>query len=210
MGQPPTSGKTSHFKVAGPILGVAAALLVLVVIGAVVLVRRHRRRGRRKSVESSIASVEAGPGGRISPFNSNPAETTYHEPATLVERQQLLSGPSEVEPAPDLHGLSSTLPPVVPRPRPVEPVPARLSSKQLTRLRMEALSSQRSNGQSSSSSESPSQSTLPSTVVTSRSGATSTSDTRRLQSEVESLRREMQELRTERFEAPPSYSEGGV
>jgi len=118
--------------------------------------------------------------GRIPPFNSNPAETTYHEPATLVERQQLLPGPSEVEPAPDFHGLSSTLPPVVPHSRPVEPVPARLSSRQLARLRMEALSSQRSNGQSSSSNESPTQSTLPSTVVTSRSGATSTSDSRRL------------------------------
>jgi len=209
VGQPPTSGKTSHSKVAGPIIGVVAALLVLVVI-AVVLVRRRRRRDRRKSVGSSIASLEAGPGGRISPFNPNPVETTYHEPATLVERQQLLSGPSEVEPAPDLHVLSSTLPPVVPRSRPVEPVPAGLSSKQLARLRMEALSSQRSNGQASSSSESPSQSTSPSTVVTGRSGATSTSDTRRLQSEVESLRREMRELRTERFEAPPSYSEGGV
>jgi hypothetical protein len=213
--QTPTSGH-SH-KVTGWILGVAAVLLVLAVIGVVILIRRRRRLERRKSVGSSIASVEAGPGGRITPFNPNPIEATDHEPATLVVQQQLLSGAPEVEPAPDLHVLSSTvtLPPqaVVPHPRPVPPVPAGLSSKQLARLRMEALSSEQSNGQSSSSNGSPSRSTSPSTVVTgqSTSGGTSGSETRRLQSEVESLRREMRELRTERFEAPPpSYSEGGV
>ena len=41
--------------------------------------------------------------------------------------------------------------------------------------------------------------------------ATPTLETRRLQTEVESLRREMQQLRVraERFEAPPSYGDGG-
>jgi hypothetical protein len=50
----------------------------------------------------------------------------------------------------------------------------------------------------------------PANAVTESGEATSPYDTRRLHSEVESLRREMEQLRTEGLiiEAPPSHTEG--
>ena len=86
------------------------------------------------------------------------------------------------------------------------PVPVGLSSKQLAQLRTAAMLSPPTHARSSSSGSQP---TYPPTISVTDSSTTPTPDTRRLQTEVESLRREMQELRAERFEAPPSYGEGG-
>jgi hypothetical protein len=117
-----------------------------------------------------------------------------------------------------LRRLSQTsIPPtVLPRPRPVAPVPAGLSGKEVARLRAEARATtsgphRRSyNGPSPNASLSESTSP-PENAVTGESGEATSLETRRLHSEVESLRREMERLRAEGviIEAPPSYTEGG-
>ena len=113
-----------------------------------------------------------------------------------------------------LHRLSqnTTPPDVLPRSRPAPPVPAGLSSKEMARLRAEALaggSSRQSHNGSSSNLSHPEFTSSPENVVTESGEATSSLDTRRLHSEVESLRREMERLRAEGviIEAPPSYTE---
>jgi hypothetical protein len=83
---------------------------------------------------------------------------------------------------------------------PMVPPPAGLSSKELARLRAEALA--RASNQSHSE-PSGSESVIP--PARQRSMA-SQSDARRLRSEFENLRREMDRLREERLEAPPSYA----
>lgn len=114
-----------------------------------------------------------------------------------------------------LHHLSrtSTPPNVLTRSRPAAPVPAGLSRKEVARLRAEALAGsspqQSHNGSSPNVSQSESTSS-PENAVTRSGEATSSFDTRRLHSEVESLRREMERLRAEGviMESPPGYTEG--
>jgi LPXTG-motif cell wall-anchored protein len=211
----PTSRPKTGAIIGGVIVAVAA---VLIVIGALVLLRRRRLRlRRRKSVQSSFSThlVDRGP-SVITPFDSVPLYPTHQGSDSWTERQQLLSESTDTEASPDPHTLSSA-PAVLPRLRPVPPVPPGLSDKQLARIRTEALSSQQTDShQSPNSNQSPDPSSNPSSsqssgsrsVVTEQSGVRSPTETRRLQSEVELLRREMQQLRTERFEAPPSYTEG--
>jgi hypothetical protein len=101
-----------------------------------------------------------------------------------------------------LQGLSTS----IPRSRPVVPFPPGLSSKEVARLRAEALSSQAPHNLLTSN--------LPPSTSTSSAGSepsgASSYDPQRLHSEVESLRREMERFRTEGLvvEAPPSYTEG--
>ena len=113
-----------------------------------------------------------------------------------------------------LHRLSQTPTPpnVLPRSRPPAPIPAGLSSKQVARLRAEALaggSPQRSRSGSSTNVSHSESTSSPENAVTESGEAKSSLDTRRLHSEVESLRREMERLRAEGaiVEAPPSYTE---
>ncbi|KAH8977285.1 hypothetical protein EDB86DRAFT_3092613 [Lactarius hatsudake] len=86
-------------------------------------------------------------------------------------------------------------------------LPVGLSSKELARLRSEAA---RPPPTFSRPPSGGSQSTgFPTIRTTERNTrATIPQDARRLQTEMETLRREMQELRAERFEAPPSYVSG--
>ena len=86
------------------------------------------------------------------------------------------------------------------------PVPVGLSAKDLARLRTEALSSEQSLDPATSNV--PQSTSSPN--VNESGGATSSSDSRRLQSEVDSLWREMERLRTLGLAsgAPPSYTEG--
>ena len=95
------------------------------------------------------------------------------------------------------------------------PVPVGLSSKELARLRAEALTSgpQRQSNESGPSAPNMSRSTSSPANVVSESGREDPPiDTRRLHSEVESLRREMERLRAEGViiveGAPPSYTDG--
>jgi len=94
----------------------------------------------------------------------------------------------------------SDSPPPSPR---VVPIPIGLSSKELARLREDNLRSQSTD-------------VLPPgpspTATIERGAATPSREAQalRLQSEVEFLMREMQQLRAERFEAPPGYEDEGT
>ncbi|KAI9513396.1 hypothetical protein F5148DRAFT_1006486 [Russula earlei] len=202
MGITSTLQSNSHTAAIAGVIGGLSAILLL--IGAVVFVRRRRRQVRRtKSLESSLGSVEAGPLATVTPFNPNPVEVQRNsESAPEMVQQQSLSEPHQTE-----RSVSSTPPPAPPHLQPVAPIPVGLSSKELARFREDTLRSQRTNVTSPSNEP---QSTPSSTDVTEQNGTRSVSETWRLQSEVESLRREMQQLRTERFEAPPSYTSGDV
>jgi hypothetical protein len=77
----------------------------------------------------------------------------------------------------------------------VVPPPVGLSSKELARLRQDSSRPQSTDALPSG----------PLSTTTESGVATSSSQARRFQTEVESLRREMQQLRAERFEEPPGY-----
>ena len=176
--------------IAGAVVGSVAA--VLLVIGATVFVRR------RKSA-FSISLVGGGSPATITPFNPNPLDTTQQGPHSWMEQQQLLPEHSDGRMDSDTRSPSSTSASTLPRSRPVASVPPGLSSKELARLRTEA----RQTYVQQSSDTTQSSSTLA--VNTAQNGATSSSDTQRLQSEVDMLR-----LHIVRFEPPPSYTSTDV
>jgi hypothetical protein len=206
--QPAASSRNG--AIAGAIAGGAA--IALLVIGASIFVWRRRRLSRRKSTGSRSLSnslnsfVEGGTSMIVTPFNPSPLDTVHQGSDSWMDQQQLLPDSPEGM-ASNPHSLSPTPAPVLPRLRPVAPAPPGLSSKELARLRAEA---QLTYTQHSTDTAATTQSSSTPSVFTAQSGVTSPSDTRRLQSEVESLRREMQQLRVERFEPPPSYTTGDV
>ena len=178
-------------------------------IGIVVFVQLRRKRARHR-LSSSTDFVDAGPLTNVTPFDPNSFEATQDLGVSTDQRSFVTDDPDAEMVALQLLSLSSTPPTVLPRSRPVAPIPAGLTSKEIARLRAEALISQQSNNHSTSS---LSRSTLsPNTVTETSSGATSSYNNRRLHTEVESLvRQEMERLRTQGLvlEAPPSYTEGG-
>ena len=165
--------------------------------------------------------MEAEPPAIITPFdpNSYSSEELVHTQGSRnlswTEQQPLMATDGPEGEMVALHHLSQTpTPPIAhARARSVAPTPAVLSSKEMARLRAEALSrgSLRlsHNGSSPTVSQSESTSSQANTV-TGPGEANAGLDTRRLHSEVESLRREMERLRAEGvvIEAPPSYTEG--
>ena len=186
---------------------------MLAVIGILAFVKRRRRRATPIPVLSSptyfisTASdfVDAGPLPIVTPFDPNSLEATQ-DPGILTGQQLLVTEDPEAEIV-ALHPQSSTPPTVLPRSQPVALIPAGVTSKEIARFHGEALGSQHPHDRSTSN-ESRSASS-PNTVTESPSEATSTSNTRRLHTEVESLvRREMERLRTEGLvlEAPPGYT----
>ncbi len=160
--------------------------------------------------------MEAHPQVIVTPFdpNSYSSEVIAHDSINSTprtEQQPLIAAEDPEGEMVALHRLSSvpTPPDLIPRSRPAEPIPAGLTDNDLARLRAEA----RSSPPQSHNLSTPdvSQSTFSSGNAVTESGeATSAYDPRRLHSEVESLRREMERLRTEGIiiEAPPSYTEG--
>ncbi|KAI0267486.1 hypothetical protein BC834DRAFT_79959 [Gloeopeniophorella convolvens] len=214
------SKKTSHGgAIAGGIIAGLAALLI--VIGAVVFVQRRRKNRAMNPISSTFSNdlMESGPPTRAIPFDTTspisapseaqtrlewrPARSEFSEPITqLTEVSGLYVGDA---------GESGSSPSTSSRPLPVlppapAPIPVGLSSKELARLRTDNLRQQQPQQQHSRTpSDVPISISSPSEVATQRSGASSTSDTRRLQSEVESLRRDLLQLRAERSDAPPSY-----
>jgi hypothetical protein len=154
----------------------------------------------------------------VTPFdpNLNSSEGT-RDTGILPEQQPLVD---EYPEYPDTEMVapqslpSSTSPPTVlhPFPQPVVPVPVGLSDKEIARLRAQTLGSQQSQTRSTLNVSQP----ASANAATGSGEASSSYDPRRLHSEVESLRREMERLReTERLraeglvtEAPPSYTEG--
>jgi len=184
------------------VTGSIAAILVVLVVFA--LARRRRRRQKRESFDLT----EDQPLAIITPFEPIPLSdaSSRNNSAIWAEQQQLLSDPPEAGIIPEPHDLSSAPPPVPPHSnlRPVAPVTVGLSGKELARLRAEGRNALQTLPSSLSNESQPTSS------IVEQGGATSPFEapSRRLQLEVESLRRDVQELRTERFEAPPSYTSG--
>ena len=178
------------------ITGIAIGGAALLAIGVIVLATRRLRRRRRrpKSIGSTFETVIMEPDWPmiVTPFNPTLTEATEPEAGSQANLQQRWFEPVEPETVPLVHAST----PPVPSPR-VEPVPVGLSSKELARLRQDNLLSQSTDAQPSD----------PLLSATSELGvATSSSEARRLQSEVETLRREMEQLLAERYEVPPSYA----
>jgi hypothetical protein len=151
----------------------------------------------------------AGPLANVTPFNPNSFEATQDSGVSTDQRSFVTEDPEAEMVALHLLSLSSTPPTVLPRSRPVAPIPTGLTSKEIARLRAEALSSQQP--QNRSTSDLSRSTSSPNTVTESSSRATPSYNDQRLHTEVESLvRREMERLRTQGLvlEAPPSYTEG--
>jgi hypothetical protein len=189
---------SSHTKshtaaiVVGIIGGAAAAISA--VIGIVAFVQRRRRRGRPRSIVLSLSDfMETDSRATMgTPSNPIPFEAA-EDSGTWAERQPLVSEVPEAEMGARITHL-----------RQVAPILVGLSDKELARLRADTLSSEQSQNSSTSN---VSQSTPSPNTGTGSGEATSPNDPRRLQSEVEFLRREMERLRAE-GSAPPSYTEG--
>ncbi len=151
--------------------------------------------------------MEAGPQIIVTPFDPDFPEAIQGS-GIPPEQQPLVSETTEAEMI-ALRHLSFSPPTLLPLHQPMTPELVGLSDKELARLRAEALTSQQSINRSTSNEPRP---TSSSNSVTGSGGATSPFDTQRLHSEVESLRREMEQLRSEGLAvaAPPSYTEGDV
>ncbi|KAF8273701.1 hypothetical protein EI94DRAFT_1715629 [Lactarius quietus] len=187
--QTPSSKTSQTSAIAAGVVGGVAALIL--VAGSIAFMRRRQRQGDHcKSVGSYFpgTGTDNGPNAPIAvtPFNATPA------------------APLEAGTTND--GLFSTSEPMLSPSQGTVPVPVGLTGKELARLRSECvpLLSPPSHAQSSPSMPQPMH--LPTISATDQTMVTPTPDTsQRLQTEVESLRREMQQLRAERFELPPSY-----
>jgi hypothetical protein len=203
---------------------------ILAVIGIVAFVQRQRRRKPKRNIPRSIPtnSIQA-PRTIVTPFDPNIPEATQDSGITTGQQPLVteepgaeavaLSRPSSRPVAPDPVGLSDkelarlrreSLPPNLPPiSQSVAPIPVGLSGKELARLRRVPLTSQQPNNPRGSTSNVSRTTPFP-TAIAETGGAAFPSDTRRLHSEVESLRREMEQLRAEGLviTAPPSYTEG--
>src|SRR6266702_5428383 len=195
--------------VAGGIIGGAAA--VILVIGAIAFVRRRRRQDHmRKIVGPSFSNALMGAGSevivtQVTPFNPTLTDTSPLDAGSQIDREQQRSDhvgtstfPLNPEPSSSGPLLQSSLRAV--------PIHVRLSSKELARLRSSAAHTQLIPAESSSSGSQP----TPPPVITAGQGEPTPA--RAIQSEVENLRREVeqvraQQVRAEIFEAPPSYGE---
>jgi hypothetical protein len=187
-------------------MGGAGAILAVAGIAAFVQLRRRRARPRPTILPFKADFEDAGPLTNVTPFDPNSFEAT-EDSGISTDQLPLVNEDPEAEMV-ALHLLSSTPPAALPRSRPVAPIPAGLTSKEIARIRAETLTSSQQSPDRSTSNLSRSTSS-PNTVTESSSGGTSSHN--RLHTEVESLvRREMDRLRTQGLvlEAPPSYTEG--
>ncbi|KAH9059276.1 hypothetical protein EDB87DRAFT_1832226 [Lactarius vividus] len=174
-----TSSKTtSHIGAVAG--GTAGGVAVLfVVVGTIALVRRRQRQ--------TFFRKSDGP-----PFSG----------AAMVAHPEITVTPFNLAPV-----EAAPLPPS----QVAAPVPVGLTSKALARLRSlrsAAVCSRPTRSRPSSGGSQHTDSPTISRSGTTERGTATLPQTRRLQMEMETLRHEMQELRAERFEAPPSYGTG--
>ena len=170
----------------------------------------------RNSVQSSNsgAKMEASLRMRVTPFNLGPHGEAQSDPALRVLLQDSPTTPSEAAALTADCESPSTIPPRHPySPSLLSPLANSLSSKELARLRAETSGPRQTstNMESSGPQAQPEPDDVP--IVTAGPEQVATippSETRELRSVVESLQREMQQLRAERFDAPPSYSDDGA
>ena len=192
---PSSSKTTSHTgAIAGGVAGGVVALILLA--GTIVLVRRRRRRDDLAGESFSSSAIEPRSDSQMAVTPFNPTLVVTIPPDTSSPAWTTSDGP--------FYSSEPTLSPIA------ASIPIGLTGKELARLRSAPMvSTSSSHARSSSSGSQP---TSPPTISSAdQATATPTLETRRLQTEVESLRREMQQLRVraERFEAPPSYGDGG-
>lgn len=188
-------------------MGGAGAILAVIGISAFVQLRRRRARPRSTIMPFIPDFEDAGSPTNVTPFDPDSFVATDHSGISTDQQPLVTEDPSAEMVA--LHLLSSAPPATVPRSRPVVPIPAGLTSKEIARIRAEALSLQQSPTDTNSTSNLSPSTTSPNTATESSSGGASSYN--RLHTEVESLvRQEMNRLRTQGLvlEAPPSYTEG--
>jgi hypothetical protein len=156
--------------------------------GTIAFIRRRRRGDEHRKSETSLSG------------NQHSQMTVTPFTAALVREAPREAGlPIGVT----SDGLLSSSEPTLASPQSAAPIPVGLTGKELAQLRSTPMLSPPTHPRSSSSGSRP---TYPPTIsTTDQTTVTLTPETRRLQTEVESLRREMQQLRAERFEPPPSY-----
>jgi hypothetical protein len=166
---------------------------LIVVVGVIAFVSRRRRQDEAETFISSTA-VEPRPQMAVTPFDTTLAGATPRETGHPVWTMS--------------NGLFSKSDPTLSRLQNAASTPVGLTDKELARLRSAPMLSPPTHPHSSSSGSQPASPPIIST--TDQSGATPTPNTRILQTEMETLRREMQPLlaHAERFEAPPSYGDG--
>ncbi len=157
----------------------------------------------------------------VSPFYLNTFDANQDSGISAEQQPIGIGDPVAEMVAFPSHRPSSTPPTVFPHPGPVVPAPVGLSGKEIARLRAQTLGSQQSQAQTRSTldvSQPETRSSANLNAATEPGEASSSDDTRRLHSEVESLRREMERLRDmERLRTeglvteagPPSYSTEG-
>ena len=155
-------------------------MALIVVVGTIAFIRRRQRGDEHHKSESSLSGNQRSQ-MTVTPFN-----------AALVG-----VAPRESD------GLLSSSEPTLAPPQSAAPVPVGLTGKELAQLRSAPTLSPPTHPWSSSSGSQPTYS--PTISTTDQTTVAPTPETQRLQTEVESLRREMQQLRAERFEPPPSY-----
>ncbi|KAH8977681.1 hypothetical protein EDB92DRAFT_1951988 [Lactarius akahatsu] len=201
-----SSSKTiSHTgAVAGGTIGGVAT--VILVIGTIAFVWRRRRQHRmRKTVGPSFSNALVGADADVAEAPFNPP-LTGTSPLDAGSQQHPRSDPVGMPIVPLNPGPSSSGPLLQSSPCTLL-IPVGLSSKELAQLRSRAVHVQLNPAESASSDSQP----APLPIVTARqSEATPPPEDRALQSEVEHLRREVQQLRAQEaraeiFEAPPSY-----
>ncbi|KAF8497612.1 hypothetical protein F5888DRAFT_1923669 [Russula emetica] len=181
-GKPTPHRKRNIGAIVGGIIGGAGAILA--VIGIVTFVQRRRRRKPKQKRN------------RARPILSFPTDSIQAGPVTPFD-------PNVPEATQDAGIMTEGQPAVA-------TVPVGLSDKELARLRAEVLTSQQPDNPQDSTSN-VSRPTFSPVAVAETGGEALPYDTRRLHSEVESLRREMERLRAEGLvnAVPPSYTEGG-
>ena len=179
---------TSHTgAISGGIASGFAALILIVVIITLVW-RRRRQNDLRRSAGSYFSgpAMEAYPRMIVTPFDPTLARETGFPFWTTSD------SPFSQPPLPPWQSAA--------------PVPVALTGKELARLRSATVVPPHSYARSSSSGSRPASS--PAIGTTEGGTEIPPPDPRRLQTEMEFLRHEMQQLRAERFEPPPSYGDG--